>query len=284
MPDFMKRFSRSDTAGTNAGGRGGNVAVDERQAAPAQGETAPVQQAPPPSGPRREPAGERARDHAHGDHDHDGVRDRDERRGGVMSRDRDRTAAPAAAGTAATARDVRARQRDEFGGFNWGSAFFGWLVAVGLGALLTALLAAAGTAIGLTSVSESDANSNADTIGIGGGILLLVVAMIAYYAGGYVAGRMSRFDGARQGFGVWIFGLIVTVAIAAAGWILGDKYNLLDQLNLPRIPVNAGDLTTGGLIALGAILLGTLIAAIFGGKVGQRYHNKVDRHGFGERV
>ena len=66
--------------------------------------------------------------------------------------------------------------------------------------------------------------------------------------------------------------------------ILGDKYNLLDQLNLPRILVDAGDLTTGGLIALGAILLGTLLAAITGGKIGQRYHNRVDRHGFGERV
>jgi hypothetical protein len=262
MAAFNKRFGRDDDTGTNAGGRGGSVAVGEQGAPPVQGET----------------AGQRARDHAHGDHDHDGVRDRDEARGGVATRDR------AAVGTGATARDVRARQRDEFGGFNWGSAFFGWLVAVGLGALLTAILAAAGTAIGLTSVGEGDAQANADTIGIGGGILLLIVSMIAYYAGGYVAGRMSRFDGARQGFGVWIFGLIVTVAIAAAGWILGDKYNVLDRLNLPRIPVNAGDLTTGGLIALGAILLGTLIAAILGGKVGQRYHNKVDRAGFGERV
>ena len=183
-----------------------------------------------------------------------------------------------------SAHDVRSRQRDEFGGFNWGSAFFGWLVAIGLGALLTAILAAAGTAIGLTSVGESEAEANAETISLGGGILLLIVAMIAYYAGGYVAGRMSRFDGARQGFGVWIFGLIVTVAIAAAGWILGDEYNVLEQLNLPRIPVDTGDLTTGGLIALAAIVLGTLFAAITGGKVGQRYHNKVDRAGFGEKV
>ena len=196
-------------------------------------------------------------------HDHD--------RGGVADR-------------ATGAHDVRARQRDAFGGFNWGSAFFGWLVAVGIGALLTAILAAAGTAIGLTSVGQSDAEANAETIGLGGGILLLIVSMIAYYAGGYVAGRMSRFDGARQGFGVWVFGLLVTVAIAAAGWILGDEYNLLEQLNLPRIPVDTGDLTTGGLIALAAIVLGTLFAAISGGKVGQRYHNKVDRAGFGEKV
>ena len=29
------------------------------------------------------------------------------------------------------------RQREEFGGLNWGSAFFGWLVAVGIATLLT---------------------------------------------------------------------------------------------------------------------------------------------------
>src|SRR4051794_5753059 len=35
---------------------------------------------------------------------------------------------------------ARARQREEYGGVNWGAAFFGWLVAVGLGALLVAIL------------------------------------------------------------------------------------------------------------------------------------------------
>jgi hypothetical protein len=33
-------------------------------------------------------------------------------------------------------RAVRARQREEFGGVDWGAASFGWLVAIGLGALL----------------------------------------------------------------------------------------------------------------------------------------------------
>ena len=64
-------------------------------------------------------------------------------------------------GTAAGPRDVLARQRDEYGGINWGAAFFGWLVAIGVAALLTALLSAAGTAIGLTQASPSDAQSNA---------------------------------------------------------------------------------------------------------------------------
>ena len=180
----------------------------------------------------------------------------------------------------ATPRSVdRRRQREEFGGFNWGAAFFGWLVAVGITALLTALLGAAGAAIGLTQLSESDAKSSADTISIVGGILLILVLVLGYYAGGYVAGRMSRFDGGRQGLGVWLIGLIVTIVLAVAGAVAGSKYNLLGQLNLPRIPIDEGSLATGAAIALAIVLVATVLAAIAGGKVGERYHRKVDRAG-----
>ena len=173
----------------------------------------------------------------------------------------------------------RTRQRDEYGGFNIGAAFFGWLVAIGMAALLTAILSAAGAAIGLTSLTGSEAQSGADTISIVGGILLLLVLMLAYFCGGYVAGRMSRFDGARQGLGVWLLGLLITILLAVLGAIAGSEYNVLAQLNLPRIPIDEGSLATGGVIALLAILVGTLIAALLGGKTGERYHHKVDRAG-----
>ena len=173
----------------------------------------------------------------------------------------------------------RTRQREEFGGFNWGAAFFGWLVAVGITALLTALLSAAGAAIGLTQLSDSDARSSADTISIIGGILLILVLAIGYYAGGYVAGRMSRFDGGRQGLGVWLIGLAATLILAAIGAIAGSEYNLLGQLNLPRIPIDEGSLATGAVIALTIVLVATVLSAIAGGKVGERYHRKVDRAG-----
>ena len=194
------------------------------------------------------------------------------------------TATGAGAGTVATREHLhaaRARQREEYGGINWGAAFFGWLVAVGLGSLLVAILAAAGTAVGLTeNVTEADATANAETIGLGGAIAVLVVLMIAYYAGGYVAGRMSRFDGARQGFGAWLFGIAVTILLALAAVILGSEYNVLEQLNLPSLPVGESTLTTGGAIALAAVVLGSLLAAIVGGKAGERYHRKVDRAGY----
>jgi MFS family permease len=184
------------------------------------------------------------------------------------------------AATRSALETARARQRDEFGGINWGASFFGWLVAVGVAALLTSLLSAAGAAIGLTATTEADASANAEELSLAGGIALLAVLMIAYYAGGYVAGRMSRFDGARQGLGTWAIGLAVTIVLAVAAVILGSEYNVLEQLNLPSLPVGDQTLATGGLIALAAIVLGTILAAMFGGKVGERYHKRVDRAGF----
>jgi hypothetical protein len=179
------------------------------------------------------------------------------------------------------ARYSLARQRDAYGGTNWGAAFFGWLVAVGLGALLTAFVSAAGAAIAFSDInSVGEAANNSDTIGIVGGICLLVIGLIAYFAGGYVAGRMSRFDGGRQGVAVWAWGIIVVVLLAIVGAIAGSEYNLLGDINLPRIPIDEGDLTTGGIIALVAILVGTLLAAIAGGKAGERYHRRVDEAGY----
>lgn len=92
-------------------------------------------------------------------------------------------------------RDLVARQKEQFGGMKFGSAFFGWLTATGLTVLLVAALTAAGTAVGVgtnTSLDEAadiatqDANTT-QTVGLAGGIAVLVVLLIAYYCGGYVA-------------------------------------------------------------------------------------------------
>jgi MFS family permease len=198
---------------------------------------------------------------------------------------RDDTVAMRTDGASATrgaARDAVTAQRDRFGGIKWGAAFFGWLSANGLAVVLIALLSAAGVAFGLAeNVDTADeAAQQAETIGIGGGIAVLVVLFLAYLAGGYVAGRMSRFDGAKQGLAVWIIGLLVVVVLAVAGYLVGNEYNVLQQLNLPRIPIDEGTATTAGIVTLVAILLVTLLGAVLGGKLGERFHRKVDRAGF----
>jgi hypothetical protein len=169
-------------------------------------------------------------------------------------------------------------ERSRFGGFHFGSAFFGWLVATGLATMLTAILAAAGSAVALSAV-DSVTGSSVNTVGLVSGVLLVLALTIAYYAGGYVAGRMARFDGARQGFGAWAIGLILTIILGVLGASLGAKYNLFQSLNLPALPVDSSNFTTGGLITALAALVATLLAAIAGGKAGEGYHRKVDATG-----
>jgi hypothetical protein len=196
-----------------------------------------------------------------------------------------RTAAQPRGGLATreTMARVRARQREEYGGINWGAAFFGWLVAVGVAVLLTGILAAAGAAIGLTeTTSNVTDNASATTLSAAGAIALLVVLAIAYYCGGYVAGRMSRFDGARQGIGTWAVGLLITLAVAILAVVAGSQYNVVERANLPRLPIGQDTLTTGGAIASVLILLGTLLFAALGGIAGSRYHRKVDQVGYPE--
>ena len=198
-----------------------------------------------------------------GDHDHDDEGVLRDRRRGRLDR-----------GTMAA---VRARQREEFGGIAWGSAFFGLLTAIGLGALLAGIAAAVGAALAFTEGNQIEAGE--ETIGLAGGIALLVALFISYFAGGYVAGRMARFDGMRQGVGVFVWAVIVIGALAIAAAIGGAEWNVLERLDLPRLPIDEGDVTTGGIIAIVAGLLTMLVAAVLGAKTGERFHRKVDRVG-----
>jgi hypothetical protein len=186
-----------------------------------------------------------------------------------------------AADTSGSTRDRQADHEaahEKFGGMNLGACFFGWLVAIAVTVLLTGIVGAIVAAISsTTSITQSEAQRQAGTIGVAAGITLILVLMIAYYAGGYVAGRMSRFDGTKQGIGVWVLGLIVTILAIGIGAIFGSQYNILDRVQMPRLPVSTDQLSLGGIITAVAVLVLTLIAAMAGGAIGHRYHNRVDR-------
>jgi len=182
-------------------------------------------------------------------------------------------------------RSVFERERDEFGGVKVGSAFFGWLTATGTAVMLTAFVAAAGTAVGVaTNTNAGSATTQAaqdkKTVGIVGAIVLLVVLCVAYYCGGYVAGRMARFHGLRQGLAVWLWAVAIAALVAVLAALAGSQYDVLSKLNsFPRIPVSQGNLTTGGLIALVVVAAGSLGGALAGGLAGVHFHRKVDRAG-----
>ncbi|MER7249225.1 hypothetical protein [Kribbella sp. NPDC000426] len=159
-------------------------------------------------------------------------------------------------------------------GFKGGAAFFGWIVAIGLIALLTGIVGAVAAAVDYALTI--DWNNSAGTIGIASAAVLLVILAIAYYNGGYVAGRLARFDGARQGFGVWMIGVIVTAVVAGLAALAGSQYDVLDRVDLPSVPIDDRTLTTGGVVVMIAAVVITLLAALVGSLAGQRYHKRID--------
>jgi hypothetical protein len=175
------------------------------------------------------------------------------------------------------AREVHAREKAAFGGMKFGSAFFGWLTALGVGVLLTSTVAAIGTAMGM---STDDAVVSARALGIFGLVAVAVIMFVAYLAGGYVAGRMARFSGARQGLAVWLWAVIAAIVLGVLGVVLGARFDVLANLDaFPRLPLTGDDLNLAGVITALVFAAISLVGAILGGLAGMRYHRRVDRAG-----
>ena len=190
---------------------------------------------------------------------------------------------PRVPGPPGSPQELVARQKEQFGGLKFGSTFFGWLTATAMIVLLTGLLAAVVTALGLADrfgLTGGDPTA-LGTAALVGGITFLVVILLAYFCGGYVAARMARFDGLRQGLGVWLWALVAAVVLAAVGYLIsGATADLLGGLadGAPAVPADA--LGSGGLIAAVALALISLVGALLGGLAGLRYHRRVDRAAF----
>jgi hypothetical protein len=181
-------------------------------------------------------------------------------------------------------REVVSRQKDAFGGMKFGSCFFGWLAASGAAVLLAALVTGVGAALGLSRDVQTAGTSpaQAESVGFIGGIVLLAIIFVSYLAGGYVAGRMARFNGLKQGLGVWLWAVIIAILVGVAGWLASAQFDVLARTNsFPRLPLNEGTLTTGGILVAIGVVAASLVGALLGGLAGMRYHRRVDRAGLG---
>lgn len=172
----------------------------------------------------------------------------------------------------------RAALRDTYGGMNWGACFFGWLVAVGLTVLLGAIISAIASAVGASQdLTQTDLESMSGSVGLAAAVTLAVVMFIGYFAGGYVAARMSRFDATRQGLGVWIVAIVAMIVAAVAGALFGSSFDIMREVDLPNIGVSTDQLGWGALIAGVVLLAVMLVGALLGAATGRRYHTKIDR-------
>jgi hypothetical protein len=170
---------------------------------------------------------------------------------------------------------------ERYGGSSFAGAFFGCLVAVAMTVLLAGLVSAGLVGAGVTAAGRvlDVPASQAETVALVSAVAVLVILMIAYFAGGYVAGRMTRFNGGRQGRAVWRLGLLVTILAAAmlAGARYGTQSEVFDQaVHLPAVPIPTITLIAGLVVTFIAVFLGTRMSAVSGGKVGQRYQARID--------
>ena len=178
-----------------------------------------------------------------------------------------------------------AREKERFGGMKFGSAFFGWLTATGMVVLLSALAAAIGAAINLSAETDLGAALESaaanQSAGIIGAVIMLVVLLLSYFAGGYVAGRMARFNGLKQGLAVWLWALIAAAVVVILGLIYGSDIRSISQLNsVAPLPEDLNNVSTGTWIAVAASLVVTLLGAVLGGLAGMRFHRRIDRADF----
>jgi hypothetical protein len=163
-------------------------------------------------------------------------------------------------------------------GFKFGAAFFGWLIAISMSVLLMAAVSAA--ALGTAEIldySTSDAKAQPGAASLTAAGVTIFMLTLAFYTGGYVAGRLARFDGGRQGFGVWMIAVLVGVLAGGAGWVLDNQYGLIDEINRPDVALTDNTLLLGSIAAAATLLVLTLLAAILGGKSGRRYHDRIDQ-------
>jgi hypothetical protein len=159
-----------------------------------------------------------------------------------------------------------------YGGFDAGASIAGALTALGVTVLLGGLLGGIGT-IGY----QLDLQRGTDELSIAGLAGGLVTLIAAFLVGGWVAGRIARYDGGRNGLMTAVWFILAAAALAVLGAWLGDRYDVFAGLQVPQwFSDNATTATAviSGLVAA-LVMLG---AGFVGGLIGARYHARADAY------
>lgn len=174
------------------------------------------------------------------------------------------------------AEERQKRLREIYGGVDWLASFVGFLLA----ALTGSLLSLVG---GLVLVPLADLQSLGGGIGpaaITALVISGVLIFLTYFCGGYVAGRLARFDGGRNGMMVVAWAIVVTfLSFAVFGFLPGAFSELIRDLTQNQILPALSDIQGAGLIGV-IVLISALALALLGGfaggRSGSRYHTEID--------
>jgi hypothetical protein len=155
-----------------------------------------------------------------------------------------------------------------FGGFDLPAAIAGMLAGLGTAVLLAGLAAAIGDVGYQRDTGDTVLSTGALATG-------LAVLLVSFLVGGWVAGRMARYDGVLNGMLSAILFVAVAAGLGALGNWLDAKYDFLGAVNLPSWFDGPNDWTRATWAAVGIAVM--LLAAGLGGALGTSYHRRADR-------
>jgi hypothetical protein len=161
--------------------------------------------------------------------------------------------------------------RERFGGIDIPASLVGMLTALSTVLILAGLVGAAFGVVGYQTGLEQDAQDLSNGSLIGG----VAILFVAYLIGGWAAGRIARYDGARNGFATGVWTLIFGAILAALGAWAGSEYDVFQNVELPQWFDSDAFTTTAIASGIGAIAA-MFAGGILGGLWGERYHRRAD--------
>ena len=170
-----------------------------------------------------------------------------------------------------------ARLKEVYGGVDWLASFIGCVFAIVSSGIL---LAFTGLVLNPLGFTLNLAGRDIDAVIITGLVVVGFVLFASYFIGGYVAGRLVRFDGGRNGAVTVAWGLILSIILVLFGSFLpGALFRALQDFMEQSVLPAIGGLTEVGLVGAGIIvgaLLLELLGGFLGGRLGNGYHTRID--------
>ena len=164
-----------------------------------------------------------------------------------------------------------------YGGGDIPATIGGLLAAIGTMIILGGVITGgAGNIAYQTGVFDDD--GNVEELSIAGTVAAIVVLFVSFIVGGWVASRMARFDGARNGLIVALWFSVLVVVFGALGIWAGAEYNVFATLDLPDWVSHWDnqDVTTATALLASAAALVTYAGGYLGGVLGDVYNTRAN--------
>jgi len=174
------------------------------------------------------------------------------------------------------------RLRDMYGGVDWLASFLGFVFAIVAGLIFSLVAGLVLAPLGLSlNLGEGEIGAAAIT----GLVLMAILVFLTYFFGGYVAGRLARFDGGRNGAMLLLWTGVAVLVLALVNAVLSnflpsgivEGIDNLVQNNVLSTIGGLSQLGIVGIVVLVAALLVALVGGFLGGRLGGRYHAEIDR-------